>query len=62
MWQNAERVLRKRSQCVQRVGGLRGKQCAQSLVIRDKWLAGTLARQVVRMLGYVAGDEGWARL
>lgn len=37
-------------------------ECAQGVVIRDERLADTVASQDIRTLGYVAGEEGWARL
>lgn len=43
-----------------KVGGLRRTPCAQSVVIRDKWLADAVAGQDIRTLGYVAGEKGWA--
>lgn len=50
-----------RPQSVQRLVGLRGTLCAQSLV-RRQWLVGVAARQDTRMSGYESGEEGWARL
>lgn len=52
--------LRQRPQCMQRLAGLRGILCAQSLV-RAKWLVGMVARQDVRVSGCEAG-EGWVTL
>lgn len=34
---------------------------AQSEVIRDKWPVDMVAGWDIRTLGYVAGEEGWAR-